>query len=726
MRALVLSLILVCLPATASGADILQENLPQQTYDMNSAEPGHLYFATEKPGRVVRAPMLKTDIHMSVSGPIVRTRVVQHFTNDSTAWVEGLYTYPLPKGSAVDTLEMKVGDRLIKGEIKEKAEAKRTFEAAKRAGKRASLVVQKRPNIFSTQLANIGPGETIEITIEYQDLIEPRDNLFELRFPMVVRPRYNPGIPLDDTQARAGWGFDTDQVPDGRGLTQPLVIAQGKIHNPVTLSIDLAAGFDMANLESPSHAVTINSDGRTAKVELAEGPVPADQDFILRWRPNANEAPQVGHLKEASGEGMHHLLMFIPPETDGHSTADLVSRDLTIVLDKSGSMSGQAIRQAKSAVRRALMRLTDADRINLIAFDSFVRPLFPRTQQATTKVIEQALDFLDDIEADGGTEMSAALGLALPGGSSDEENAASTSLQQIIFITDGAVGNEKALMQQIKTGLGDARLFTVGIGSAPNSYFMEEAAHFGRGAYLNIAMNDDVHTAMATLFNKIESPQITEIKINLPEGLDEQDVQMVPARVADLYAGEPIVLALRTDKPMKGDIVVTGNFQGTPWEAKIDARGGGNGTGVSGLWARRAIKAVNRNHIGRYSEEDRKAQRQKILDIALPYNLVSDFTSLVAVDHTPARPARTPLFRRETPANLPAGMDWGQRKVMTLTSGLLTAETVAARDRLAQSVRPRGTATPAQLYMLIGLALLVLASLLMLADRVVRRATKCG
>lgn len=673
------------------------------TYDVNTVEPGGLYFATEKPGRVVRAPTLKADVDMAVSGPIVRTRVTQYFENTGDAWVEGIYTYPLPKGSAIDVLKMQVGDRVIEGEIKEKEEAKRTFEKARDEGKRASLVVQRRPNIFSTRIANIGPGETIKVMIEYQDLVEPRDNVFELRFPMVVRPRYNPGVPLDDFQARAGWGFDTDQVPDGSKLNPAWVDGAEYGHNPVSLSVALAPGFELAEVDSPSHDVSVTEYNGGAQINLSEEAVPADQDFILRWTPKSNTAPQIGVFEENNGAGEHHLVMLMPP-TDTSTQQEVPARELIIVLDKSGSMGGQAIRQAKAAVRRAVMRLTAKDSFNLIAFDSYAHALFPASQQVTDRTIDQALDFIGNVEADGGTEMGDALTLALP-----QRDAPSNKVQQIIFVTDGAVGNETALMAQIKKDLGTARLFTVGIGSAPNSFFMSEAAHFGRGTYVNIAMQDDVMTAMADLFAKIEKPQITNIAVT---GLPA-DIDMAPNSLPDLYAGEPIVVALKGNLETD-QLVVTGTKDGAPWSMEIPAAKGGDSAGIANLWARRKIQAVNRSFVGQHGSDAMEAKRAQVTKLALDYHLVSDFTSLVAVEKQAARPIDDPLFKREVRQNLPAGMDWAQRKRMTITGGLLQTAKLSA-EQLA--VRPRGTASPMKLYLLLGTVLMLASTLVMVSTR---------
>lgn len=695
MRALAFVL-LICLLAPVAAAR-------EQTYDVNSVEPGGLYFATATPGRVVRAPSLEAQVDITISGPVVHTRVVQRFTNPGDAWVEGLYTYPLPKGSAVDRLVMTVGERVIEGEIQEKAQAKRTYERAAAEGKRASIIVQKRPNIFSTRVANIGPGETIEILIEFQDLIAPRNNLFELRFPMVVRPRYVPGEPLDDRQARAGWGFDTDQVPDGSEITQPWVAGSAHGHNPVTLSVSLAAGFEIGPLMSPSHAVDIDDKGRTATVTLVGGSVPADQDFVLRWAPAASEAPQVGLFREATDKGDHSLLMLMPPSVQALEDAP-APRDLIIILDKSGSMGGQAIRQAKAAVRRALLRLKPHDSFNLIAFDSTPTALFASSRPASEANIELALDFNAAVTADGGTEMSDALALALPGSAASPDPERMT---QIIFVTDGAVGNEAALMAQIKAGLGSARLFPVGIGSAPNSHFMSEAAHFGRGTYVNIAMSDSVLDSMARLFAKIERPQITNLALLGADGTAD----MLPETLPDLYDGEPVVVAFKGNAD--GAMTLRGVRGGRPWSMAVPVSTGGEAAGVANLWARRKIQSVNRAFIGEYGEAAQTARRDAVLDIALGYHLVSDFTSLVAVDKTPARPADAPAFKREVPANLPAGMDWDQRTVMTISAGLIAPS--AQRSRLEEErlalVQSRATATPMRLFLMMGLLALLLAAI---------------
>ncbi len=675
-----------------------------QIYDVNMVEPGGLYFATAKPGRVVRAPVLSTDIEMTINGPLVHTRIVQRFTNTSRFWVEGIYTYPLPKGSAVDTLEIQVGGKITVGEIKEKQQARKIFEQAKVEGKRASIVIQKRPNIFTTRLANIGPGETIKIAIEYQDLIEPRDNQFQLRFPMVVRPRYNPGIPLNDRHVRSGWGFDTDEVPDGSSITPPYDINTNN-HNLVSLHLTLNAGFDIGALASPSHDIDIDLRQQSARISLVQGSVPADQDFILRWAPKFSSVPQLGVFHEETESGQHQLLMLLPP-TQNVDDNLVLPREFIVVLDKSGSMSGQAIRQAKSAVRRALIRLKKKDKFNLLAFDNTTTPLFQASQPVTDRTIASALDFIDTIEAGGGTEMSSALTLAFGENSEkayldNPQQETSQYLKQIIFVTDGAVGNEAALMAQIKTSLGDARLFTVGIGSAPNSYFMSEAAHFGRGTNRNIGMNENVLDAMAELFSKIEQPQLTDISLTGLTGNSD----IIPTFVPDLYDGEPIIIVIKNQETSKDSITVNGWRIGKLWSNTVSKSIGRKADGVAKLWARRKIQAVNRSYVGK-GRETIEERRESVLKVALEYGLVSDFTSLVAVEQKVSRQNAEPLFTRDIPANMPAGMQ--RPSFHSLTHGEQWLRDVTN----ISGVRARPTATPMLLYIISGLVLLVFASIL--------------
>ena len=288
---------LLTLPALSAEPETLSTGIVP-TMGLNEVTEGTLLFKTTQRGRYIPAPVLKTDVQIAVTGIIARATVRQEFTNPSTQkgdWLEGIYVFPLPETAAVDHLRMKVGERIIEGQIKEKAEAKKVYEQAKQEGKRTSLVEQERPNVFTTSVANIGPGEHITVEIEYQETIRYDNSQFHLRFPMAVGHRYIPGTPvIIEGQAPKGTGtiLDTDRVPDASRITPPVQPpSQGSI-NPVSLSISLNPGMPVAKVESPSHPIiVIPTPEGNYQISLREDAVPANQDFQLVWHPTPHTEP---------------------------------------------------------------------------------------------------------------------------------------------------------------------------------------------------------------------------------------------------------------------------------------------------------------------------------------------------------------------------------------------------------------------------------------------------
>src|SRR5258706_11576340 len=240
----------------------------------------------------VAAPLLFTDVDIVVSGMTARATVTQRFANPTNTWQEGVYVFPLPEKAAVDHLEMRVGQRRIEGQIKERGEARASYDQAKTEGRKAALVEQERPNVFTTNVAHIGPGEEITVTIEYQETLRYDSGAFGLRFPMVVAPRYVPGTFAIDGDAGTGWGTNTDQVPDAERITPPVVHPAGGFVNPVTLNVELHPGFALSKIDSPYHRIDVSesADHRYA-ISLANGAVPANRDFELVWTPDVAAAP---------------------------------------------------------------------------------------------------------------------------------------------------------------------------------------------------------------------------------------------------------------------------------------------------------------------------------------------------------------------------------------------------------------------------------------------------
>src|SRR3954454_12853720 len=361
---------------------------------------------------------LGIDVDITVSGPTIRARVTQLFRNPSKDWVEAVYVYPLPPGGAVDTLKMVVGDRVVVGEIKERQQARIIYEQAKRDGQKAALTEQERPNIFTNSVANIGPGETVLVQIEYQEPVQQSGDEFSLRVPMVVGPRYNPAPLVQSVDLRAdsgGWGVTrTDPVPD-RDRISPTILdpAEHRPVNPTAITVRLQAGFPLGEVKSHHHQVKIESpDSTTRIITLAEGLVPADRDFELTWKPAAEKAPSVGLFREHVGDA-DYLLAFVTPPSFEQAQQKPLPREVIFVIDNSGSMGGVSIIQAKASLIYALGRLQPGDRFNVIRFDHTMDVLFAAPVPADAAHLNQATSFVGALQANGGTEMVPAMRAAL-------------------------------------------------------------------------------------------------------------------------------------------------------------------------------------------------------------------------------------------------------------------------------------------------------------------------
>jgi len=581
----------------------------------------------------VAAPLLGTEVVFQVSGPVARARVVQTFRNPHDVWYEGIYVFPLPESGAVDALRLVVGSRIVEGEIRERNAARQAYAQARGAGQRAALLDQERPNIFTTSVANIGPGETVVVELEYQQVLRYDSGRFSLRFPMVVGPRYIPAASL--------------QVADAMRITPPVMQpgTEGERTNPVAIQVMLDAGVALAAIESAHHRIEVKapSDSRR-EIVLAGGTTPANRDFELTWSPRPAALPQAAWFTEEK-DGKHYgLLMLLPPAAPRSAR---LPREVIFVLDTSGSMGGASIRQAKEALELALARLQPQDRFNVIEFNSSAHALFDAARAADPDNLRAATRWVRALEARGGTEMAAALHLALDGADDPEH------VRQVIFLTDGAVGNEEHLFGLIRARLGGSRLFTIGIGSAPNSHFMTKAAQLGRGTFTYIGRVDEVRSRMGELFAKLETPVLKGVQAHWPAGVA---VEVWPARLPDLYAGEPVVLVARLDR-LEGEVRVVGERSGAAWEARLPLQHSSSASGLGSLWAREKVSALVDSLREGAAEADVRA---RVIELAEAHRLVTKYTSFVAVDKTPARAPEEALKLAEVPALFPEGWDYAK------------------------------------------------------------------
>lgn len=681
---LVMALIILC--GGVLGADASVEPAggrePLTLEDLRQGEllvPGPAGYTT-------KALRLDQDVSIRISGIAARVTVTQEFENSSAEWVDGLYVFPLPEESAVDRLRMRVGEREIVGEIKEREEAGALFEKARQEGRKSSLLVQNRPNIFTTRVANIGPGERVRITIEYQQLAHYADTVFSLRFPMAITPRYIPGTPVEPVEKRSltfaagGWARYTDRVPDASQITPP-VASPGSGEGPATrLEVELMSGFPLSRLESLYHPMETKKHGDDHYTLAFTGKVLADRDFVLEWQPEHAGEATAALLAEERGDNRYLLLMLLPPWQMSESH---VPREAIFILDVSGSMAGPSIAQAREALRQALGRLQPSDSFNIISFSDSARALFAAPVPADQQRIAEAYGYLNSLKADGGTEMKPALELAL------DDLDGSERIRQVIFLTDGAVGNEEELLALIDRKLGSSRLFTVGIGSAPNSWFMSRAAAMGRGSFTSIGDVKEVQSRVAALMTKLEKPALTDISIRTGAGAAD-DFEVYPNPLPDLYYGEPLMVAIRTGSET-GSFIVAGEQLGKRWEYTVDTSTRGGRPGIAALWARKKIGSEMESlALGKDESEVKKT----ILATALEHQLVSRYTSLVAVDERVSRPRTTP----------------SQESMVT---------TAAPRGLQMEAVFGGGpaTATPSALHILTGVLLVMTAGLLQLMRR---------
>ena len=616
------SLVLFSLSAFANGGE---DELTAGTLKLESQQ-----------GNQITAPIVDTNVSIAIAGLTARVKVVQSFKNETPYWMEGIYLFPLPEKSAVDTLKMKIGERIIIGEIKEKQAAKKIYQQAKISGKKASLVEQHRPNVFSNKVANIAPFETIEITIEYQQEIKyQRDTGFSIRFPMTMTPRYTPSVKLVESFDDLSQGMiNTPTFFENMLLPQK---DASELGNDVHISVALDSGLTLEYLTSDSHKLQKTQVSESNfQLKLAGYNNKADRDFILKWKPLAGSEPRAALFNESIGDEYFTSIMIMPPSEDQTDTSELqgLDREVIFVLDTSGSMAGESLKQAKSALLSGLGTLQNSDKFNVIEFNSSTNKLYSSARPFTLQTRQQAVSFVSSLRADGGTEMLGAMDAALDG--STNKNL----VRQVIFLTDGAISNESELFKIIDRKLGSSRLFTVGIGSAPNEFFMKRAAAFGKGKATFIADISQSKIKINKLFEQISSPLLSHINLNWPSSLQ---VEMWPNKIPDLFPGEPLWIKAKLVNPDNSQsqvidnlarLNIDGRLPDSLWQSEIPLAKGKSQTGIAKLWAREKIASImNDSHHGRLQQ----SQKDLITQTALKHHLVSRFTSLVAVDKTPSR-----------------------------------------------------------------------------------------
>ncbi|MGH1427013.1 MAG: marine proteobacterial sortase target protein [Arenicella sp.] len=634
----------------------------------NETSAGELLLKTDN-GIPVNALLLKTDIQADVNGLIATINMKQKFKNDSDSWVNGRYVFPLPENGAVDGMTLQIGDRIITGNIKEKEAAKKTFEAAKKSGKKASLLEQHRPNLFSISVANIPPHSEVIANIRIIDRVKYEQQRFSLRLPTTLTPRYTPGKALKlnieenenvQINQHSGWGVNTDLVPDAESITPPQThVESGQATHRFSLQLNLNAGIKLQRIHSESHELSTQKISKSmTSIQLQNTTEKMDRDLVIQWHPISTQAPTAALFQQHINGEQYSMAMLLPPTAN---IQNALPREITFIIDSSGSMAGDSMAKAKSSLLFALNQLTSNDKFNVIDFDSSYTPLFKQPQNANQRNISQAKSMVNGLQANGGTEMYGPLEYALNSPSHDNY------LKQIIFITDGSVGNEQQLFKLINDKLNSARLFTVGIGTAPNSHFMTRAAQFGRGTFTYIDTHGENTEKMNDLFNKINKPIARDITVQynshsntnestLPESIT---VEQYPNKIPDLYAGEPLVILTKSNHIINS-IDISGNLLGNAWNRKLHtptkhslSNHQNNTDNIDALWARKKVAhLMDQLYTGSSTEATVKPI---IIGLGIKHHLVTKFTSFVAVEKTPSKPKYATANNKHVSNLMPKG-----------------------------------------------------------------------
>ena len=551
-------------------------------------------------------PLESMDVVAQVTGPLASVTVTQLFGNPFGETVELSYLFPLPHEAAVFDFELRAGGKVITASVEELEAARRTYEEARDRGRLASLLAQKRLSLFSLDLANVRPGESVSATLRYQERLRYDDGRYSFVFPMGVTPRY----------ART--------PEEAEGAAAP-VSPQGAPAPTVDISVSLDAGAEVRDtkaIESPSHPVEVTRlDERRAQVRLAGDHVP-NKDFVLRYRVAGEEVGARACLS-ASRAGAKLLATLVPPAlTD---TAEPPPREFVFVLDRSGSMSGGPLAEAKNALRACLRTLGERDYFALLAFDDRLEWLRHGTVPFTQKAVDDADRWLGRLDARGGTEIAGALSAALSLPADPERR------RYVVFLTDGAVHDEAGTLEVVRRNLGSARLFAFGLGPSVNRGLLAKAAEAGRGTAEFMQLGEDVEGAIIRFQDRVSYPVLTDLRLEW-EGVKAWDVY--PRVLPDLYAGQPlevVACAAHEGGAAEGSLTLIGTRGGEEVRAGVALpRPAGRDGAVERAWARARVEDL----LAQGSENARNlpGAREQVIALAIEHRLVTAYTSLVAVD----------------------------------------------------------------------------------------------
>jgi len=561
-------------------------------------------------------PLKHTDVKGQISGYIATVDVTQQFHNPYDEKIEAVYVFPLPQNAAINEFIMTIGERRIRGIIRERKEAEKIYQQAKRQGHVASLLTQERPNIFTQKVANIEPSKQIDVNIKYFNTLAYVDGWYEFVFPMVVGPRFNPSGSTDGVGAvasgKAGISGQKTEV-------QYLKPGQRSGHD-ISLAVDIDAGVTIEQLVCASHVINNSSeahDKRTVKLSSLDS-IP-NKDFVLRYKVAGKtvKSALVSHRDERGG---FFTLMLYPPEN--LSYLKRAPMEMIFVLDCSGSMSGKPIAKAKQAITRALKKLQPGDTFQIIRFSNNASKLGPNPVPATPKNISKGLAYVESLHGSGGTMMIEGIKAALDFAHDPQR------FRLVSFMTDGYIGNETEILAAINQRLGASRIFSFGVGSSVNRYLLDRMAKLGKGAVAYIGLDNSAGQIVDEFYDRISHPALTDVTIDWG---DMQVTDMYPGRIPDLFVGRPVILTGKFKGSSSTTIHVKGKVGDMTQDIAIAADledSAATHAGIACVWARKKIETL-----GSQATYDTNPDLPgEIKQVALEYGLMSAYTAFIAVD----------------------------------------------------------------------------------------------
>lgn len=593
-------------------------------------------------GKTLHFPALNTDIQAEVRGDMATVTVTQTFANPTGVPLNATYLFPLNKDAAVHALTMEVGDEIIQAKIHKIEEAQKKYDKAKSEGKAASLLTQSRANMFTQKIANLMPGLPVKVTLVYDQTVPRVDGYYELVVPLIVGPRYQPAESgkapnilgennkVAPQKVTTGSNFNQWEIetlpdyPDVAGLTIPDTIDMDR----VSINVNLQAGAAIANTYSRTHKIKITGADREKSITLAEGKTIDNRDFVLHYRLTGQNT-QPAFMSHHDSEQGYFSLWVQPPVSP--QAKDITAREMVFVLDTSGSMDGQPIDASKAFMTHALNHLRSNDYFRIIRFSNNATEFASGAVRATPDNIDDGLDFVDSLSANGGTEIPGAIRQAFsvpqPGG----------ALRIVVFLTDGYIGNESEVLRLITRTIGDARIYAFGVGSSVNRFLLSEMGRKGRGFARFMDPTENAEEVAMELAAKLESPVLTDIHIDW-NGMKVSE--MTPAVIPDLFAGDAIRILGKFEGQGTHTIQVKGQVRGglasLPVQAVLtDGRDTTTPSPIPQIWARSQIadhmRQMNTPTTFKTTHLDNDQLKQKVIELGLNHSLATRWTSFVAV-----------------------------------------------------------------------------------------------